>query len=158
MYSTGKRHGADKRLREMVEPILTGHTTETPESKPSSSAGAKPLFQADSILQNSRSRPLVQVVLGGHDHIYQRFHPQQGVAYFVCGSSGKLRRGNAKPDPSVAVAEDRQNVFMLWEVFETELRFRAINSSGEAFDCGMVGPDGVVTSADCGSWPGLTSP
>ena len=126
MYSTGKRHGADKRLRKIVEPLLAASS--------------------------------VPVVLGGHDHIYQRFHPQQGVAYFVCGSSGKLRRGNAQPDPSVAVAEDQQNVFMLWEVFETELRFRAINSSGEAFDCGMVGPDGVVTSADCGRWPGLTSP
>ncbi len=91
----------------------------------------------------------VQVVLAGHDHIYQRFHPQGGIVYFVCGSSGKLRRGNAGPSPLVAAVEDRQRVFMLWEATVKELRFRAINEQGQAFDCGAVGSNLRVEQIPC---------
>ena len=91
----------------------------------------------------------VQVVLAGHDHIYQRFHPQGGIVYFVCGSSGKLRRGNARPDPRVAAVEDQQRVFMLWDAAAEELRFRAINEQGQAFDCGVVRRDGRVEERSC---------
>ena len=97
-----------------------------------------------------------QVALAGHDHIYERFHPQQGVVYFVCGSSGKLRRRNAKPDPRVAASEDRSRAFMLWEATQEELRFRAINEGGEAFDCGRIRPGGEVEEVSCREWPGLT--
>ncbi|MFB3127635.1 MAG: metallophosphoesterase, partial [Candidatus Acidiferrales bacterium] len=91
----------------------------------------------------------VQVVLAGHDHIYQRFHPQGDVVYFVCGSSGKLRRGNAGPSPLVAAVEDRQRVFMLWEATVEELRFRAINEQGQAFDCGVIRRTGRVEERRC---------
>ena len=30
----------------------------------------------------------------GHDHFYERLKPQNGITYFVVGSSGKLREGN----------------------------------------------------------------
>ncbi len=96
----------------------------------------------------------VQVVLAGHDHIYQRFHPQGGVVYFVCGSSGKLRRGNAGPSPLVAAVEDRQRVFMLWEATVKELRFRAINEQGQAFDCGAVGSNLRVEQIPCAEFAG----
>ncbi len=33
----------------------------------------------------------VSVVFNGHDHIYERIKPQQGIVYFVTGSGGKLR-------------------------------------------------------------------
>ncbi len=36
----------------------------------------------------------VSVVLTGHDHVYERIRPQQGIAYFVVGSGGRLRVGN----------------------------------------------------------------
>ena len=121
LYSTGARHGSDKRLRRLVEPFLIGR---------------------------------VQVALAGHDHIYQRFHPQNGVVYFVEGSSGALRKGEARSDPMVAAEEDRLRAFMLWEATATELRFRAINERGEAFDCGRILPDGTVTVVPCSDWPG----
>jgi hypothetical protein len=95
----------------------------------------------------------VHVVLAGHDHIYQRFHPQNGIVYFVCGSSGKLRRGNARPDALVAAVEDQRRVFMLWEATAEELRFRAINEQGQAFDCGTITSQGQLPAEAC---PGLT--
>jgi predicted phosphodiesterase len=122
LYSTGKRHGGDARLRKKLESLLTGEG--------------------------------VQVVLAGHDHIYQRFHPQGGIVYFVCGSSGKLRRGNAGPSPLVAAVEDRQRVFMLWEATVEELRFRAINEQGQAFDCGAVGSSLRVEQIPCAELAG----
>ena len=36
----------------------------------------------------------VSVVLSGHDHFYERVKPQKGIAYFVVGSGGQLRKGN----------------------------------------------------------------
>jgi len=123
MYSTGRTHGADRRLRAKLEPLLLD-------------GGA----------------PRVHVVLGGHDHIYQRFHPQPaaaGIVYFVCGSSGQLRPGNARPDATVAAVEDRLRTFMLWEATPEELRFFAVNERGQAFDCGALRPDGRVAPAAC---------
>ena len=99
----------------------------------------------------------MQVVLAGHDHIYQRFHPQGGIVYFVCGSSGKLRRGNARPDSRVAAVEDRQRVFMLWDATVEELRFRAINEQGQAFDCGVIRRDGTVSEIACASLDGTAT-
>lgn len=99
----------------------------------------------------------VQVVLAGHDHIYQRFHPQGGIVYFVCGSSGKLRRGNAGPSPLVAAVEDQQRVFMLWEATVEELRFRAINEQGQAFDCGVIRRTGTVREIACASLEGTAT-
>lgn len=91
----------------------------------------------------------VHVVLAGHDHVYERFHPQQGIVYFVCGSSGQLRRGNARASALVAAAEDQHRVFMLWEATPAELRFRAINEKGDAFDCGSIRPGRPPESLTC---------
>jgi len=110
LYSTGRKHGSDLALRRKLEPFLR---------------------------TSGDSSPRVQVAFAGHDHIYQRFHPQNGIGYFVCGSSGQLRRGNAAPSPLVAVVEDQQRAFMLWEATPTELRYWAINEQGKAFDCGL---------------------
>ncbi|HXE75032.1 MAG TPA: metallophosphoesterase [Candidatus Xenobia bacterium] len=137
MYSTGKRHGADEEMRAKLEPVLTGEK-ESPE------AGA-------SGLRGGIGQPRVQAVLAGHDHIYQRFHPQKGIAYFVCGSSGKLRRGNAKPSGDVAAVNDRERVFMLWEATPEELRFYAVNERGEAFDCGVLRHGQPLHAAECGA-------
>ena len=53
----------------------------------------------------------VNLVFSGHDHIYERLTPQKGIAYFVAGSAGELRKGRCqavgdhrrllRPGPSV---------------------------------------------------------
>lgn len=135
LYSTGERHGSNVEVRRHVEPLLLGPSGE----------------------------PRVDVVLGGHDHIYQRLHPQRGIAYFVCGSSGKLRRGNARAGALVAAAEDQLRSFMLWEATPEELRFRAINERGQAYDCGSIPAAGRVEAVACNALgarqeAGLTPP
>ena len=121
LYSTGAKHGSNIDVRRRVEPVLLG-------------AGGE---------------PRVDVVLAGHDHIYQRWHPQKGIAFFVCGSSGKLRRGDARPSAQVAAVEDQLRSFMLWEATPEELRFRAINERGEAYDCGTLRRTGEVEASAC---------
>ena len=131
LFSTGARHGSDLEVRRKIEPLLLG-----PDGK-----------------------PRVQVVLAGHDHIYERLSPQRGIVYFVCGSSGKLRKGDARPSALVAAAEDKLRSFMLWETTPEALRFRAINERGEAYDCGTIRPAGEVEASACaavGQAAGLT--
>ena len=42
----------------------------------------------------------VNVVLTGHEHFYERIKPQKGIAYFIIGSSAKLRKGDLAEDRS----------------------------------------------------------
>src|SRR6266850_835596 len=39
----------------------------------------------------------VNVVFTGHEHFYERIKPQKGIAYFIAGSSAKLRAGTIPP-------------------------------------------------------------
>jgi 3',5'-cyclic AMP phosphodiesterase CpdA len=130
LYSTGKRHGGDEALRAILEPILLGTEGQ------------------------GGSSPRVQVFLAGHDHIYERLKPQKGIVHFVCGSSGKLRRGDARRTPEVAAAEDQLRAFMLWEATPDGLTFRAINEEGNAFDCGRISSGGAVETVACSALPG----
>jgi hypothetical protein len=156
IYSTGKRHGADLKLREKLEPLLLGGdpaaSLDSARDKGAAGLGGEetrgPL--AGRSLSGVGTR--VQLVLAGHDHIYQRFHPQHGIVYFVCGSSGKLRRGNAEPDAQLAATEDGKHAFMLWEASAEQLQFRAIDEEGRVFDCGTITREGQVIPETC---PGL---
>ena len=43
----------------------------------------------------------LNVVLTGHDHVYERIKPQKGIYYFVSGAGGKLRTGDIERDVGV---------------------------------------------------------
>jgi len=151
LYSTGRKHGGDPKLREKLEPILLGSSAgSSPVASATHSRGRRvPEAQASGLGGEKEGGARVQVVFAGHDHIYQRFQPQHGVAYFVCGSSGKLRRGNAAPSALVAAVEDQQRAFMLWEATPDALRYRAIDEDGQAFDCGRLPADGAPETVAC---------
>lgn len=78
----------------------------------------------------------VNVVFQGHDHIYERTHPQKGILYFVEGSSGKLRRGDLKKTPLTAAGTDAEETFMLVEIEKDEMYFQAVGRSGKIVDSG----------------------
>lgn len=81
----------------------------------------------------------VNVVLTGHDHIYERVKPQKGIHYFVSGAGGKLRKGDLKSaSPLTARAYDRDMHFMLFEVDGNEMHFQAISRTGETIDSGVI--------------------
>jgi hypothetical protein len=81
----------------------------------------------------------VNVVLTGHDHVYERVKPQKGIYYFVSGAGGKLRTGDLKgSSPLTEKSYDRDMHFMLFEVAGDQLYFQAISRTGESIDSGVL--------------------
>ena len=81
----------------------------------------------------------VSVVFQGHDHVYERVEPQNGIAYFVVGAGGKLRAGDLENDsPIMAAGFDRDLSFLVAEVNGDEMHFQAISRRGAIIDSGLV--------------------
>jgi 3',5'-cyclic AMP phosphodiesterase CpdA len=81
----------------------------------------------------------VSVALSGHDHIYERIKPQQGVQYFVSGAGGKVRRGNIDRGSGLSAATfDNDNHFMVFEIEDSATRFQAISENGAVVDSGSL--------------------
>lgn len=80
----------------------------------------------------------VSVVFTGHDHIYERTEPQQGIVYFVCGSGGKLRRGNLDNTGFTAVGYAQDRAFLVAEISGDEMFFQAISRTGQIIDSGVI--------------------
>jgi len=77
----------------------------------------------------------VQAVFSGHDHIYERTKPQQGIQYFVSGAGGKTRRGDVDLKSSFReVSYDEDNHFMLIDVADKQINFQAISEGGSVID------------------------
>jgi predicted MPP superfamily phosphohydrolase len=80
----------------------------------------------------------VSLVLTGHDHFYERVTPQKGIAYFVVGSGGKLRRGNIDRDSGLtARGFDTDLAFLACEITGDQLYFNAISRTGQTVDSGV---------------------
>jgi 3',5'-cyclic AMP phosphodiesterase CpdA len=81
----------------------------------------------------------VSLVLNGHDHTYERIKPQNGIQYFVEGSSGQLRGGDLRNgSPLTAFGTDKEVTFMLMEISGDNLTFNTINGSGQVIDSGFM--------------------
>lgn len=107
IYSSGKKHGSDLRLRKKLEPLLT--------------------------------RYKVNAVFSGHDHIYERIRPQQGIQYFVTGAGGMTRRGDVALDsPIREMSYDEDNHFMLIEINSRQIRVQAISEVGRVIDSSVI--------------------
>lgn len=81
----------------------------------------------------------VNVVLTGHDHVYERIKPQKGIYYFVSGAGGQLRSGDVSDtSPLSEKSYDRDMHFMLFEVAGDQMYFQAISRTGETVDSGVI--------------------
>ena len=81
----------------------------------------------------------VDVVLTGHDHVYERIKPQKGIYYFVSGAGGKLRTGDIDARTGLTEkAYDRDMHFMLFEVAGDQMYFQAISRTGATIDSGII--------------------
>ena len=96
-----------------------------------------PSLELRVILEPILIRYGVNVVFSGHDHIYERLHPQKGITYFVAGAGGQSERGIA-PTAATAASFDEDRSFMLVEVSGGELHFRAVTRDGIAVDAGSL--------------------
>jgi predicted MPP superfamily phosphohydrolase len=83
----------------------------------------------------------VNAVFSGHDHIYERTKPQQGIQYFVTGAGGKTRRGGVNlKSPIREVSYDADNHFMLIDIEAHQIGYRAISETGGVVDAGVIQP------------------
>ena len=80
----------------------------------------------------------VDIVMSGHDHIYERIVPQKGITYFVIGSSGQLRRGGITPSPLTAAGYADDQAFTLMEVAGSDLVFQTLSRTGRIIDSGVI--------------------
>jgi 3',5'-cyclic AMP phosphodiesterase CpdA len=80
----------------------------------------------------------VNVVFSGHDHVYERLKPQQGIYYFVSGAAGQLRKGNMEPSDQTAASFDQDQSFMLVEVAGDEMFFESVSRTGRVVDSGLI--------------------
>lgn len=80
----------------------------------------------------------VDVVFAGHDHVYERVHPQKGIYYFTMGASGQLRAGDLARSSITARGFDTDRSFMMVEIADDDLHFRTTSRLGAVVDSGVI--------------------
>ena len=83
----------------------------------------------------------VRVALSGHEHFYERTHPQQGITYFVSGAAGSLRFNDLRRSTITAKGFDTDYSFMLFEIAGDELFYQSISRTGHSVDSGSITAD-----------------
>ena len=69
----------------------------------------------------------------------ERMKPQKGIAYFVVGSGGKLRRGNIdRRSGLTAKGFDTDQAFFAAEIIDDQMYFNAISRTGAVVDSGVI--------------------
>ncbi len=79
----------------------------------------------------------LDVGLNGHEHIYERIVPQNGVQYFTSGAGGALRKGDLRRSSLTAAGFDQDTHFMLMEISGDTLYFQTISRTGDTVDSGQ---------------------
>src|SRR5438270_1878009 len=81
----------------------------------------------------------MNVVLSGHDHVYGRFKPEEGIYCFLVGNSGELRYHNLRQGSNIMAAGfDTDRTFMLVEISGDKLYFQTISRTGQTVDSGEL--------------------
>jgi len=80
----------------------------------------------------------VDAVFSGHDHLYERVHPQKGIYYFTEGSSGQLRNGDLAKSGLTEKGFDDDRSFMLIEIAGDQLYFQTLSRGGTEVDSGVL--------------------
>jgi hypothetical protein len=81
----------------------------------------------------------LNVVLSGHEHVYERFKPEEGIYFFLVGNSGELRYHNLRPGSDIMAAGfDSDRTFMLIEISGDKLYFQTIARTGQTVDSGTL--------------------
>jgi predicted MPP superfamily phosphohydrolase len=91
----------------------------------------------------SRLEPLfkqygVNIVFSGHEHAYERFRPQNGIYYFVLGSSAKLIDHDFRSMDNLEKAFDADRTFAIVEISGDKLYYQTIARRWQTIDYGVV--------------------
>jgi hypothetical protein len=87
-------------------------------------------------LEPALLRNHVDVVFSGHDHLYERIAPQQGIRYFVSGGGGRNLYSFHKS--AFDEAGSSEHHFMVVELAGDQMFFEAITPQGRTLDCGVL--------------------
>jgi hypothetical protein len=87
-------------------------------------------------LEPALVRNRVDVVFSGHDHLYERIAPQQGIRYFVSGGGGRNLYDFHKS--AFDEAGSSSHHFMVVEIAGDRLFFAALTPEGRTLDCGVL--------------------
>jgi phosphodiesterase/alkaline phosphatase D-like protein len=98
-------------------------------------------FHGEDVDLRSQLEPIFQkfgvnVVLAGHQHVYERLKPQGGINYIVLGNSGQLRVHDLMPSPDTAKGFDTDQAFMLVEIADKEFHFQTVSRTNQTVDQG----------------------
>lgn len=81
----------------------------------------------------------VNVVWSGHEHVYERLKPQDGIYFFLEGDSGQLRYHNIRESCDLDQTRfDTDRTFMLVEVNGDQMYFQTISRTGATVDSGQL--------------------
>lgn len=79
----------------------------------------------------------VQLVLTGHDHHYERVHPQKGIVHFVTGGGGRGTRALGEASNFTALMDEVIH-YLYVEVGVDEMVVHAIDGTGKEFDSVVI--------------------
>jgi hypothetical protein len=96
-----------------------------------------PSLELRVLLEPILVRHAVDAVFSGHDHIYERLKPQNGVHYFVAGAGGQQERA-IQPGAATAASFVDDRSFVAVEVSGPELYFQAVSRVGAIVDAGII--------------------
>jgi hypothetical protein len=92
------------------------------------------------VIRPALEQPLVDnkvnVVLTGHEHLYERIKPQKGIQHFVSGGGGRYLYDFHPSDfDEVGLSEHH---FMVFEIAGDRMFFEAITHAQKLIDCGIL--------------------
>jgi hypothetical protein len=87
-------------------------------------------------LEQALVRNKVDVVFSGHEHLYERVAPQQGVHYFVSGGGGR-RIYDVEPSSFDEAAASTFH-FMVLSIAGDRMFFAAVTAGDRVLDCGVL--------------------
>ena len=74
----------------------------------------------------------VRIALAGHDHILAKLVTRNGVDYFVCGASAKMRSNGVRADyPGLEYAEDEFRGFFIVELNRDSFDYAIMSTMGQ---------------------------
>jgi len=79
----------------------------------------------------------VNLVLSGHEHVYERIKPQDNIYYLILGNSAKLMSKDLKSSDQMQKGFDSDRGFMLVEINGDKLYFQVISRTGQTIDAGV---------------------
>jgi 3',5'-cyclic AMP phosphodiesterase CpdA len=80
----------------------------------------------------------VNAVFSGHEHVYERLTPGEGIHYFILGNSAKLMTHDFRSKQDREVGVDTERALMIVEFAGDNLYFQTISRTGQTVDSGTV--------------------